>query len=264
MEAFEKVTVKGVKNIIAVASGKGGVGKSTVSSNLAIALARHGYNTALVDADIFGPSIPKMFGVEGANPEVIRENDKEEMVPIEKYGVKIMSIGFFIKPGQGLIWRGPMAANALSQMLENTKWGEIDYLIIDFPPGTSDIQLTTTQKYTINGAILVTTPQEIALIDALKAASLFNNTDLKVPILGVVENMSWFTPSAHPEEKYFIFGKGGGERLAKDLGLRFLGQIPLIAEVGEAADKGMGIYSQSSQIAVDAFDDIVENLLKNP
>lgn len=261
MEGFIKVSLPGVKNIIAVASGKGGVGKSTVSSNLAIALARNGYKTALVDADIFGPSIPKMFGIEGANPEVIRDGDKEQMIPIEKNGVKVMSIGFFIRTGQGLIWRGPMASNALTQLLENTQWGEIDYLILDFPPGTSDIQLTTAQKYVVNGAVLVTTPQEVAVEDARKAASMFNNKDIKTPILGVVENMSWFTPAPHPDEKYYIFGAGGGERLAMELNVPLLGQIPLIAEIGAAADKGMGIYSQSNKVAVDAFDAIVERLL---
>lgn len=262
MNAFEKLSLPTVKHIIAVASGKGGVGKSTVSANLAIALMRQGYKVALVDADIFGPSIPRMFGVESAQPEVITEGEKDMMFPIEKFGVKIMSIGFFVKTNQGLIWRGPMAANAMTQLLENTHWGDIDYMVIDFPPGTSDIQLTTVQKLEIRGAIIVTTPQEIALNDARKAASLFNNKDLKVPILGVVENMSWFTPKPHPEEKYFIFGEGGGQRLANELGVPVLGQIPLIAEVGEAADKGLSVYSQSDKVAVEAFDGIVEAIIE--
>ncbi|MDX9768775.1 MAG: Mrp/NBP35 family ATP-binding protein [Tenuifilaceae bacterium] len=262
MNAFEKLSLPTVKHIIAVASGKGGVGKSTVSANLAIALMRQGYKVALVDADIFGPSIPRMFGVESAQPEVITEGEKDMMFPIEKFGVKIMSIGFFVKTNQGLIWRGPMAANAMTQLLENTQWGDIDYMVIDFPPGTSDIQLTTVQKLSITGAIIVTTPQEIALNDARKAASLFNNKDLKVPILGVVENMSWFTPKPHPEEKYFIFGEGGGQRLANELGVPVLGQIPLIAEVGEAADKGLSVYSQSDKVAVEAFDGIVEAIIE--
>ncbi len=189
MNPIEKIELDGVKNIVVVASGKGGVGKSTVSSNLAISLARNGYKTALVDADIFGPSIPRMFGIENAQPEVTHLGDKEVMFPIEKYGVKIMSIGFFIKKNQGLIWRGPMAANAIMQLFENTLWNDIDYMIIDFPPGTSDIQLTTVQKLNVTGAIIVTTPQEVALNDARKAASMFNNPDLNVPIWGVIENM---------------------------------------------------------------------------
>ncbi|KAF5084700.1 Iron-sulfur cluster carrier protein [anaerobic digester metagenome] len=261
MNPIAKIELPGVKNIIVVASGKGGVGKSTVSSNLAIALTRNGFKTALVDADIFGPSIPKMFGIENEQPEVKREGEKEQMFPIEKYGVKIMSIGFFVKNNQSLIWRGPMAANALSQLLENTQWGDIDYMVIDFPPGTSDIQITAVQKYAISGALIVTTPQEIALNDARKAASMFRNPDVNVPILGVVENMSWFTPQPHPEEKYFIFGQDGGETLAKEYNTKLLGQIPLVTEVGEAAGKGMSVYSQANKLVVDAFDSITEQLV---
>jgi ATP-binding protein involved in chromosome partitioning len=261
MAPFEKINLPDVKNIIAVASGKGGVGKSTVSANLAIALARNGFKVALVDADIFGPSIPKMFGIEDAMPEVFDADEKQIMIPIEKYGVKIMSIGFFVKQNQGLIWRGPMASNALTQLLENTQWGVIDYMVIDFPPGTSDIQLTAVQKLDLTGAIIVTTPQEVALNDARKAASLFNNNSLKVPIIGVVENMSWFTPKPHPDEKYYIFGQGGGERLANELNVPLIGQIPLIAEVGEAAEKGLSVFNQESQVAIEAFDRIIGSLL---
>ncbi|MDX9848560.1 MAG: Mrp/NBP35 family ATP-binding protein [Tenuifilaceae bacterium] len=261
MAIFEKLNLPTVKHIIPVASGKGGVGKSTVSANLAIALVRQGYNVALIDADIFGPSLPRMFGVEDAQPEVVTEGEKEMMFPIEKFGVKIMSIGFFIRRNQGLIWRGPMAANAITQLLENTQWGNIDFMIIDFPPGTSDIQLTAVQKLTLSGALIVTTPQEIALNDARKAASLFNNKDVKVPILGVVENMSWFTPKPHPDEKYYIFGQGGGERLANELGVPLLGQIPLIAEVGEAADKGLSVFSQSEKVPADTFDSLALDLI---
>ncbi len=260
MSAFEKISLPGVKCIITVASGKGGVGKSTVSANLAIALARNGYRTALVDADIFGPSIPKMFGIEDAMPEVYDVEEKQIMVPIEKYGVKVMSIGFFVKTNQGLIWRGPLASNALTQLLENTQWGEIDYMIIDFPPGTSDIQLTAAQKFTLDGALIVTTPQEVALNDARKAASLFNNKDLTVPIIGIIENMSWFTPKPHPDEKYFIFGQGGGAKLAQELNVPLIGQIPLIAEVGEAADKWLSVYSQGNGEVIEAFDRIVSAL----
>ncbi|NLJ06408.1 MAG: Mrp/NBP35 family ATP-binding protein [Sphingobacteriales bacterium] len=261
MGAFEKINLPSVKNIIVVASGKGGVGKSTVSTNLAIALARNGEKVALVDADIYGPSIPKMFGIENARPDVTTFGDKEMMFPIEKYGVKIMSIGFFLAANQGLIWRGPMAANAITQLFENTEWGEIDYMIIDFPPGTGDIQLTTVQKIKLTGVIIVTTPQEIALNDARKAASMFTNPDLNVPILGIIENMSWFTPKKHPEEKYYIFGQGGGAILASELNSTLLGQIPLVSEVGEAAEKGLSIYNQTDKTVISAFEKVIEKIV---
>ena len=258
---FEKIPMVGVKNIIVIASGKGGVGKSTVAANLAIALARSGKKVALVDADIYGPSIPKMFGIEDARPDATTFGNKEMMFPIEKYGVKIMSIGFFVATNQGLIWRGPMAANAITQLFENTQWGEMDYMIIDFPPGTGDIQLTIVQKIKLTGAIIVTTPQEIALNDARKAASMFTNPDLKVPILGIIENMSWFIPKKHPEEKYYIFGQGGGTILASEINSTLLGQIPLVAEVGEAAEKGLSIYNQTDKTVILAFENIIENLV---
>jgi ATP-binding protein involved in chromosome partitioning len=258
---FEKLPMEGVKNIIAVASGKGGVGKSTVSANLAVALARNGYRTALVDADIYGPSIPRMFGIEDAKPEVTSLGEKDLIFPIEKFGIKIISIGFFIDRNQSLIWRGPMAANAITQLFENTMWDEIDYMIIDFPPGTGDIQLTTVQKLNLKGVVIVTTPQEISLNDARKAASMFNNPDLKVPILGIIENMSWFTPDLHPEEKYFIFGKGGGEKMAKEFDTQLLGQIPLVMEIGEAAEKGLSVFSQKNKDVADSFEKISEILI---
>lgn len=260
-DVFEKIPMEGIKNIIVVASGKGGVGKSTVSANLAVALARNGYNTALVDADIFGPSIPKMFGIEDIKPEVTVIGEKEMIFPVVKYGVKIISIGFFISRDQSLIWRGPMAAKALTQLFENTQWGDIDYMIIDFPPGTSDIQLTSVQKLNISGALIVTTPQEIALNDARKAASMFKNPDLKVPLLGVIENMSWFTPEKHPDESYYIFGKGGGLQLAKEFDTKLLGQIPLVMEVGEAAEKGLTIFSQKNKQVVTSFEKISEQII---
>ncbi len=261
MSIFEKINLPDVKHIIAVASGKGGVGKSTVSANLAIALARQGLKVALVDADIYGRSIPTMFGVEDAKPEVSGIEDKELIFPIEKFGVKIISVGFFIPKESGLIWRGPMVASFLTQMYENTQWGEIDYLIIDFPPGTGDIQLTTMQKLNLSGIIMVTTPQDIATNDARKAASMFMNPDLAIPILGVIENMAWFTPKNHPDEKYYIFGKGGGEQLAKELKTTLLGQIPLVAEVGEAADKGLSVFNQSDKLVMNTFEKIVEQIL---
>jgi ATP-binding protein involved in chromosome partitioning len=260
-QLLDKIPMEGVKNIIVIASGKGGVGKSTVAANLAIALARNGLKIALVDADIYGPSIPKMFGIEDIRPEVSALGDKEMIFPVEKFGVKIMSIGFFVAPNQSLIWRGPMAANALTQLFENTQWGEIDYMIIDFPPGTGDIQLTTVQKLNLAGAIIVTTPQEIALNDVRKAASMFVNKDINVPILGIVENMSWFTPSKHPDEKYFIFGQGGGEKIATEYNSQLIGQIPLVMEVGEAAERGKSIFSQGNKVVIETFEKIAVRLI---
>lgn len=259
---IEKIKLEDVKNVVVVASGKGGVGKSTVAVNLAISLARNGMKVALVDGDIYGPSVPRMFGIEDVRPEVKSENGKEVFYPIERFGVKIMSIGFFISRNQSLIWRGPMAANAITQLIENTIWGNIDIMIIDYPPGTGDIQLTTVQKLELTGALIVTTPQEIALNDARKAASLFTHHDINVPLLGVIENMSWFTPAKHPDEKYFIFGKDGGKSLADELNTKLLGQIPLVQEVGESAEKGLSIFSQTNQSVIIAFDDISEAILK--
>lgn len=257
-DLFEKIPMEGVKNIIVIASGKGGVGKSTVAANLAFTMARDGYKTALVDADIYGPSIPRMCGIEDSKPDVTSFGDKQMMFPIDKSGVKIMSIGFFIDRKQSLIWRGPMAANAVTQLFGDTEWGDIDYMIIDFPPGTGDIQLTTMQKLNLTGAIIVTTPQEIALNDARKAASMFTIPDLKVPILGIIENMSWFTPEQHPDEKYYLFGKGGGHKLAMEFDTWLLGQIPLVVEVGEAAELGNSIFSQTNKQVVDAFEKIAD------
>ncbi len=260
MKGFEKINLPNIKNIIVVASGKGGVGKSTVSANLSVALARHGFKTALVDADIYGPSIPKMFGIEDAKVEAGVIDEKQVMFPVEKDGLKIMSIGFLVSKNQGLIWRGPMASNAITQLLENTKWGAIDYMIIDLPPGTGDIQLTIIQKLNLTGAIIVTTPQEISLNDVRKCASMFSNPDLKVPILGVIENMSWFTPKPHPDEKYYIFGSGGGSNLASEYNTKLLGQIPLVAEVGEAGEQGKSIFSQSNKDIIFVFEKITEAL----
>ena len=260
-DLFEKLPMEGVKHIIVVASGKGGVGKSTVAANLAVAFARNGLSTALVDADIFGPSIPKMFGIEDAKPDVTAFGDQEMIFPVSKYGVKIISIGFFINRSQSLIWRGPMAGKAVTQLFRDTQWGDIDYMIIDFPPGTSDIQLTTVQKLNITGALVVTTPQELSLNDARKAASMFTNPDLKVPILGVIENMSWFIPEKHPDETYYLFGKGGGRQLAKEFDTKLLGQIPLVAEVGEEADKGLNVFTGKNNPVVVAFEQIAEEII---
>ncbi len=263
MGTLEKINLPRVKNIIVIASGKGGVGKSTIAANIGIALARNGYKVGLVDADIYGPSIPKIMGIEDARPAASELEGKEIILPIEKFGVKVISIGFFLSKNQGLIWRGPLAANAINQLVANTQWGEIDYMIIDFPPGTGDIQLTIAQKLKLTGAIIVTTPQEIALNDARKAASMFSNPNLNVPILGVIENMSWFTPGNHPDEKYFIFGKDGGEKLAAETKTRLLAQIPLIMEVGEAAEKGLSIFDQNNKMVISAFEKIVNGIIKS-
>src|SRR4030042_2121292 len=260
-DLFEKIPMEGVKHIIVVASGKGGVGKSTVAANLAIAFARNGLSTSLVDADIFGPSIPKMFGIEDEKPDVTAFGDKEMIFPIVKYGVKIISIGFFIDRSQSLIWRGPLAGKAVTQLFEDTQWGDIDYMIIDFPPGTSDIQLTTVQKLKLTGALIVTTPQEISLNDARKASSMFTNPGLNVPILGVIENMSWFSPEMHPDEVYYLFGKGGGLKLAKEFNTVLLGQIPLVMEVGESAEQGLSVFSQKNKSVVTAFEQIAETIV---
>lgn len=260
---IEKIQLEKVKNIIVIASGKGGVGKSTVAVNLAVAFARNGLRVALVDADIYGPSVPRMMGIENEKPGVNTSHPKQIMLPIKKYGIKVMSIGFFVGKSQSLIWRGPMAGKAITQLLEETAWGEIDVMVIDFPPGTGDIQITAVQKLNLTGAIIVTTPQEISLNDARKAASMFSNPDVGVPILGVIENMAWFTPAPHPDEKYFIFGEGGGKKLAKEIKTQLLGQIPLVMEVADAAEKGLSVFAQGDPGAIKTFGEISEKIINN-
>ena len=228
----------GVKNIIAVSSGKGGVGKSTVTANLAIGLAKMGYRVGLLDTDIFGPSMPKMFQVEDARPYAENIGGRDLIVPIEKYGVKLLSIGFFVDPSQATLWRGGMASNALKQLIGEALWGELDYFILDTPPGTSDIHLTLLQTLGITGAVIVSTPQEVALADARKGVNMYMNDKVNVPILGLVENMAWFTPSEHPDEKYYIFGKDGAKRLAEELNVPLLAQIPLVQSICENGDQG--------------------------
>ena len=228
-----------VKNIIGVSSGKGGVGKSTVASNLAVALAAAGYKVGLLDADIFGPSMPKMFGVEDEPIYMINEEGRDWIEPVEKYGVKLLSIGFMVDRNKpGLWWRGGMASNALKQLITDAWWGELDYFLIDMPPGTSDIHLTLVQTLPLTGVVVVTTPQEVALADARKGIAMFQQEQVNVPVLGLVENMAWFTPDAHPDEKYYIFGKDGGLRLAEETGTQLLGQIPLVESVMANADAG--------------------------
>lgn len=237
MPKVEKL-LPGVKNIIGVSSGKGGVGKSTVASNLAVALAQKGYKVGLLDADIFGPSIPKMFGVED-EPVYMDEVDGRHLIaPVEKYGVKLLSIGFLVDKDNAVLWRGGMASNALKQLISDANWGDLDYFVIDMPPGTSDIHLTLVQTLAITGAIVVSTPQEVALADARKGISMFRSDKVNVPVLGIVENMAWFTPANHPDEKYFIFGNGGGKRLAEAIHTQLLAQIPLVAGICDAGDDG--------------------------
>ncbi len=227
-----------VKNVIAISSGKGGVGKSTVSSNLAIALARLGYKVGLLDADIFGPSIPKMFKVEDARPYSEHKDGRDLIVPIEKYGVKLLSIGFFVDPEQAVLWRGGMASNALKQLIADADWGDLDYFLIDLPPGTSDIHLTIVQSLALTGAVVVTTPQAVSLAAAVKGMNMFMNDKVNVPILGLIENMAWFTPAELPENRYYIFGREGGVKVAEQYGVPVLGQIPLVQTICECSDNG--------------------------
>ena len=228
----------GVKNIIAISSGKGGVGKSTVAANVAVALAAKGYKVGLLDADIFGPSMPRMFGVEDEPVYMVNQEGKDWIEPIEKFGVKMLSIGFLVDKKSAVLWRGSMASNALRQLINDAWWGELDYFLIDMPPGTSDIHLTLVQTLPITGAVVITTPQEVALADARKGIAMFREDKINVPVLGIVENMAWFTPESHPDEKYFIFGNGGGLKLAEELGVKLLVQIPLGAGICENVDNG--------------------------
>lgn len=237
----------GVKNIIGVSSGKGGVGKSTVAANLAVALARKGYKVGLLDADIFGPSVPKMFGVEDAQLYMVNQDGRDLIEPVEKYGVKLLSIGFVVDRNSPVLWRGGMASNALKQLITDAYWGDLDYFLIDMPPGTSDIHLTLVQTLPITGVVVVTTPQEVALADARKGIAMFRTDKVDVPVLGIVENMAWFTPAPHPDERYYIFGREGGIRLAEELNVRILGQIPLVANICTEADAGTPISLQSEQ-----------------
>ncbi len=231
--------LKDVRHIIAVSSGKGGVGKSTVATNLAIGLTKMGHRVGLLDADIFGPSMPKMFQAEEERPYAETVDGKDMIVPVEKYGVKMLSIGFFVNPDQATLWRGGMASNAIKQLLTDALWGPLDYLVIDTPPGTSDIHLTLIQTIDISGAVIVSTPQEVALADARKGINMYMNDKVNVPILGLVENMSWFTPAQHPDERYYIFGNGGCKRLSEELGVPMLAQIPLVQDVCQSGDNGI-------------------------
>ena len=245
-----------IKNIILVASGKGGVGKSTVAVNLAIGLSKQGAKVGLIDADIYGPSVPMMFHLEGARPAAEKVGEKVSLMPIEKYGVKLLSIGFFTDPNQAIPWRGPMVTTALRQLFQDANWGELDYLIVDTPPGTGDVHITLAQNFPITGAVIVTTPQNVALADTRKGISMFRMQGINVPILGIVENMAYFTPEELPNNKYYLFGKEGGRKLAQQIEVSFLGEIPLVQAVGEAGETGEPIILMDDHPTAKAFESI--------
>jgi ATP-binding protein involved in chromosome partitioning len=242
-----------VKNIVAVASGKGGVGKSTLAVNLAVALAQSGASVGLIDADVYGPSIPKMFGVEGERPAARTADGVEWITPIEKYGVKLLSVGFFIKPEDAVIWRGPMATSALKQLISQGDWGALDYLLIDLPPGTGDVHMTMVQEVPVTGVVIVSTPQDVALADVIKGINMFAGEKVNVPVLGLVENMSWFTPEELPDNRYYIFGKDGCKELAEKMGIPLLGQIPIVQGIRESGDSGEPVALDADHPSGDAF-----------
>lgn len=251
-----------VKNVIAVSSGKGGVGKSTVAANLAVSLAKLGYKVGLLDADIFGPSVPKMFHLEAENIFAEMKDGRQVLIPAMKYGIKMLSIGFFVNPDTATLWRGGMASNALKQLIADADWGELDYFVLDTPPGTSDIHLTLLQNLAITGAVIVSTPQAVALADARKGIDMYRNEKVNVPILGMVENMAWFTPAELPENKYYIFGKGGVKRLAEEMQVSLLGQIPLVQSICESGDEGEPAAVKDNTITSLAFQSLAEAVVR--
>ena len=257
----EKTALSKVKHIIAVASGKGGVGKSTVAANLAIALARANQRVGLIDADIYGPSVPMMFGTENERPAAFEKDGKTVMLPIEKYGIKLLTIGYFVDADRPLIWRGPMATSALNQLMNDTLWGELDWMVVDMPPGTGDIQLTLAQQYNVSGALIVTTPQKVAFADVLRAAMMFKEEALQIPLYGLVENMAYFTPSDMPEKKYYIFGKETGKAFADQLGVPLLGQIPITEKIAECGDAGVPLALDADSPVTKAFDKIAHEII---
>ena len=257
----KKTGLSGIKNILAIASGKGGVGKSTVAVNLAVATAKTGASVGLIDADVYGPSIPQMLDLYGAQPQIRLEGKTEYIVPVQKYGVKLLSIGFFVKPEDALVWRGPMATNALKQLLHQSDWGDLDYLFIDMPPGTGDVHLTIVQEIGVTGAIIISTPQEVALADAIKGISMFRGEKINVPILGLVENMAWFTPAELPQNKYYIFGKEGCKKLAEKMDIKLLGQIPVVQSICEDGDKGYPSVLDETSIPGKAFRELADKVI---
>ncbi len=254
--------IPGIQNIIAIASGKGGVGKSTVTANLAVTLAKMGFKVGLLDADIYGPSMPIMFDVTHEKPLAVNIDGKSKMKPVENYGVKLLSIGFFTEPSQAVIWRGPMAAKALNQMIFDAHWGELDFLLIDLPPGTGDIHLSIMQAMPVTGAVVVSTPQEVALADARKGVAMFQQESINVPVLGIIENMAYFTPEELPNNKYYIFGKEGAKNLAEDLKVSFLGEVPLVQSIREAGDVGRPAAMQTASPIEASFEEITRNVVQ--
>lgn len=258
-----RTVLPGVKNIIAVVSGKGGVGKSTVASNLALAISQSGAKVGLMDADIYGPSIPIMFGLRGERPKMMDIGGKGMIVPMERYGIKLMSIGFLVDEKNAVVWRGPMASSAIRQFVTDVFWDELDYLIVDMPPGTGDIHLTLMQIVPVTGAVIVTTPQDVALADAKKGIAMFGQAQLNVPVIGLVENMSYFTPAELPNNKYYIFGREGGKRLADEYDLPFLGQVPLVQSIREGGDKGVPIMVSEDEISKKAFEEFAAHVVRS-
>ncbi len=253
--------INGVDSIIAISSGKGGVGKSTIAANIAVMLSKMGLQVGLLDADIYGPSVPTMFDLEGERPLSIRVNGKEKIEPLENYGVKILSIGFFTKPSRAIIWRGPMASKALNQLIFDAAWGKLDFLLVDLPPGTGDIHLSIVQAIPLSGAVVISTPQHVALSDARKGIAMFRQENISVPILGLIENMSYFTPNELPNNKYYIFGMGGAQKLAEDNDVPFLGQVPLVQSIREASDFGRPASLQDQGLIVESFKNITQNMV---
>jgi ATP-binding protein involved in chromosome partitioning len=260
-QKIEKTVLPNIKNIIMVASGKGGVGKSTVAAGMAMSLAEEGYSVGLMDADIYGPSVPTLFNLRNEHPTQTHQNDVNKINPIVRFGIKVMSIGFFMEPNQAVLWRGPLASQGLTQLMNDTGWEQLDYLIIDTPPGTGDIHISLLQQYEISGVVIVTTPQTVAISDVKKAISMFNNPHVNVPVIGIVENMAWFTPSKHPAEKYYLFGQGGGELLSQIFNVPLIAQIPMNETICNSCDTGkLNELFYDSQVKT-GFDNITDRLL---